>query len=75
MKLNTKNVKTWLLACGFGLFATGMYAQAPQKFNYQGIARDLKGNPMGKQQLGLKISVLPTEDATQPEYEETQLVS
>ena len=27
-------------------------AQAPQKFNYQGIARDAKGNPVGKQTLG-----------------------
>ena len=66
-----------LLAMAFLGLMPGLYAQAqaPQKFNYQGIARDLKGNPIGKQQLGLKISVLPTEDATQPEYEETQLVS
>ncbi len=50
-------------------------AQAPQKFNYQGIARDAKGNPVGKQTLGIKLSVLPTQDATTPEYEEVQTVT
>ena len=49
-------------------------AQVPQRFNYQGIARDAKGNPLYKQQLALKLSVLPTQDATVPEYEETQVV-
>ena len=50
-------------------------AQAPQKFNYQGIARDAKGNPVGKQTLGIKLSVLPAQDATTPEYEEVQTVT
>jgi hypothetical protein len=50
-------------------------AQTPQKFNYQGIARDTKGNPMGKQTLGIKLSVLPTADATTPEYEEVQTIT
>ncbi|MBK7692620.1 MAG: hypothetical protein IPJ31_16445 [Bacteroidetes bacterium] len=48
--------------------------QAPQTFNYQGIARDVKGNPLSNQTLALKLSVLPTSDATMPEYEETHLV-
>lgn len=51
------------------------HAQAPQKFNYQGIARDAKGNPVGKQTLGIKLSVLPAQDATTPEYEEVQTVT
>ena len=50
-------------------------AQAPQKFNYQGIARDAKGNPVGKQTLGIKLSVLPAQDATTPEYEEVQTIT
>ena len=50
-------------------------AQVPQKFNYQGIARDAKGNPLANKQLGLKISVLSAQDATQAEYEETQVVT
>ncbi len=51
-----------------------LFSQVPQKFNYQGIARDAKGNPMAKQQLALKLSVLPTSDAIVPEYEEIQHV-
>ncbi|MBL7765308.1 MAG: tail fiber domain-containing protein [Chitinophagaceae bacterium] len=49
-------------------------AQSPQLFNYQGIARDVQGNPLAQQQLSLKLTVLPTIDATVPEYEESQLV-
>jgi hypothetical protein len=52
-----------------------LYAQVPQKFNYQGIARDVKGNPMAQQKMSLKISVLPTSDAIAPEYEEIQTVT
>lgn len=51
------------------------FAQVPQKFNYQGIARDAKGNPMAKQSLALKLSVLPTSDAITAEYEEVQYVA
>lgn len=57
------------------LQSTSAFAQVPQKFNYQGIARDAKGNPLTTKQLALKLSVLPTADATVPEYEETQLVT
>lgn len=56
-------------------FSTIVQGQVPQKFSYQGIARDEVGNPMAKQKLNLKLSVLATEDASQPEYEETQLVT
>jgi hypothetical protein len=52
-----------------------VFGQAPLKFNYQGIARDLKGIPLQNKALGLKIAVLPTADATVSEYEETHLVT
>jgi hypothetical protein len=51
-----------------------VYAQVPQLFNYQGIARDAKGNPLSNQTMTLKLSVLPTSDASVAEYEETQTV-
>jgi hypothetical protein len=47
----------------------------PQKFNYQGIARDAKGNPLAHQRMTLKLTVLPTSDATEGEYEEIQTVT
>ncbi|MBL7755055.1 MAG: hypothetical protein JNM44_11310, partial [Chitinophagaceae bacterium] len=71
----TKTIKLLLT----GLILAGspalINAQVPQKFNYQGVARDTKGNPLGKQTLGIKLSVLPTADATMPEYEEIQTIT
>lgn len=46
----------------------GAYAQAPEKFNYQGIARDNNGNALANQALGLQISIL---DGSTAEYVET----
>ncbi len=57
------------------LLSSALYAQVPQQFNYQGIARDAKGNPISKQRLSVKLSVLPTADAGQAEYEEVQSVT
>jgi len=68
-------MKQILLSAAFLLFTGIAIAQVPQKFNYQGIARDTKGTPMAKKQLSLKLTVLPTSDATAAEYEETQLVT
>ncbi|MBL7773880.1 MAG: hypothetical protein JNM95_13530, partial [Chitinophagaceae bacterium] len=50
------------------------FAQVPQKFNYQGVARTEQGDPIKNQNLKLKIAVLPTDDATVSEYEEIQTV-
>ena len=71
MKLTIKQL---LVLVGL-LISTLSYGQVPQKFNYQGIARDVKGNPLANQKMSLKLSVLPTQDATVAEYEETQLVT
>ncbi len=57
------------------LISTFVFAQVPQKFNYQGIARDAKGTPLVKQKMTLKLSVLATSDATFAEYEEIQMVT
>jgi hypothetical protein len=52
-----------------------LQAQAPQRFNYQGLARDAKGNPMAGQTLSLKLTLLPAADAAEAEYEEIQRVT
>ncbi len=56
------------------LSAIETFAQVPQLFNYQGIARDVKGNPLGNTTMSIKLSVLPTSDASVAEYEEIQTV-
>lgn len=62
-----------MLACS--LFAHAGWSQAPYKFNYQGIARDAKGNPFSKKTMTIRIQVLPAQDATVAEYEETQTIT
>lgn len=59
------------------LFAISLnlHAQVPQKFNYQGVARTQQGAPIKNQTLRIKISILPTDDATVSEYEEIQFVT
>lgn len=52
------------------LFGFDALTQVPQKFNYQGIARDAKGRVLTFQPMTLKISLLITQDAAVAEYEE-----
>jgi hypothetical protein len=49
-------------------------AQAPQKFNYQGIARNAQGEAMANQSMALKIGILSAADAELPDYEEIHQV-
>jgi hypothetical protein len=75
----SRNIKLLLFAVLFANFQifkfSNCQAQVPQKFNYQGIARDAKGNPLSQQRMTLKLTVLPTSDATEGEYEEIQTVT
>ena len=42
-----------------GLLAIGhVYAQAPQTFNYQAVARDNAGEPLSDQNLGVRVTIL-----------------
>jgi len=47
-------------------------AQAPQKFNYQGIARNISGAPLASTPIGLRISVLDGSSSGPVVYQETQ---
>lgn len=49
-----------------------LQAQTPEKFNYQGIARNNNGDPMTTQNLGLRISILSGSSAA---YIETHNVT
>lgn len=69
-----KQLYTFLGIFAFLLCCLIAEAQVPHLFNYQGIARDIKGNPLKNQALGIKLSILPSADAAAAEYEETQRV-
>lgn len=62
-----------LLAC-FAICVCA-FAQAPQKFNYQGIARGSSGKVFSNQTLGFKISVLQGSATGTAVYVETQAVT
>ncbi len=51
-------MKKFTLLFALLLAATTNFAQAPQAFNYQAIARDLTGVPLINQTISVKISVL-----------------
>jgi hypothetical protein len=40
------------------LFTASNFAQAPQAFNYQGVARDLSGDPIPNRNIGIRITIL-----------------
>ena len=72
MKFSVQKIAVFLSA----LFLAGnLWAQSPHKFNYQGIARDAKGNPLSRQTMSIKLSIIPQPDARVPEYEEVQTVT
>jgi len=50
---------------------SGIFAQSPQAFKYQAIARDNTGNVLPNQNIGLKISILQTTPAGTVVYSET----
>jgi hypothetical protein len=75
MKQTLKKLSVFMLAFTLTVASMDAQAQVPQKFNYQGIARDAKGNPLSQQRMTLKLTVLPTSDATEGEYEEIQTVT
>ncbi|MBP6623697.1 MAG: hypothetical protein KA198_00910, partial [Chitinophagaceae bacterium] len=75
MKNQYNKFVSFVIFWGCLLLSTQSFAQAPQLFNYQGIARDIQGNPLGKKTLHLKIAILPTSESVSPEYVETHLVT
>jgi hypothetical protein len=68
-KLFTKSLA--LLAIALAV-CTGMNAQAPQKFNYQAIARNAQGNDLQNQPVGIRISILDGGTNGTLVYQETQ---
>ncbi len=67
-----KSIKLTLLAI---LFSNFIFAQAPQSFNYQGAARDVSGNPIANQNIGLHIAILQGSADGNAVYQEEHMVS
>ncbi|WP_051664130.1 tail fiber domain-containing protein [Dyadobacter crusticola] len=57
----------------FTLFfiAGTIYAQVPQKFTFQGVARDASGKLLADKNVGLRLSIRPVTALGTPVYQET----
>lgn len=68
-------MKKLLLFSLFALAGYGAWAQAPKKFNYQGVARSNAGAAIANQNIGLRISILDGSASGTAQYVETQTVT
>jgi len=57
------------------LIFTSLFAQAPEAFNYQGVARDLSGTPLPNNNIALRIAVLQGSVNGTEVYKETHGVT
>jgi hypothetical protein len=64
-----------LLFLLFSIFTLSISAQAPQAFNYQGVARDNKGVALANQNISLRMSILSGSASGTAEYVETHSVT
>lgn len=63
-----KHLFTICLALAISL---GSWAQAPDQFHYQAVARDTAGNPLATQSISLRFSILSGSATGTMEYQET----
>lgn len=66
-----KNILTVL----FIIFCLQLQAQAPQRINYQGVARDNSGNIIPNQNISLKLSIIDGSPSGTVQYSELHLAS
>ena len=58
----------------FLMLSVAVFAQSPNAFNYQGVARDNGGNTLANQAVGLRISIVSGSPTGTVEYVETHAV-
>jgi hypothetical protein len=64
-------MKTSAICILFTFLCFYTFAQAPEGFNYQGIARDNKGKELANQSIRLRLSILQTSATGSSVYSET----
>lgn len=69
------NVKKILYIVLFMLCATEVYAQVPQGFNFQAVARGADGVPLISQELGVKVSILAGSETGDVSYMESHTIT
>lgn len=54
--------------------AFSIFAQSPEAFNYQGVARDLSNNPITNKDMGIKCSVVKNSTTGTSVYSESHAI-
>ncbi|WP_276131654.1 hypothetical protein [Polluticoccus soli] len=67
-----KQILLYITLC---CLSTMLLAQAPKKFNYQGIARNNNGTPLANQALGIRLSIINDSANGALRYRETHTVT
>lgn len=67
--------KTFLTFITSVALSASLWAQAPQAFNYQGVARDLSGTAMATKNISVKASILDGTATGTVVYAETQTIA
>lgn len=67
--------KILLAAVVFFLSLGMLFAQAPQQFNYQGVARNTSGQPLANQNIGLQLTIRTGTANGTAQYQETHNVT
>lgn len=64
-----------IAALGLFLSSAALAQQAPQKFNYQAVARDASGKALAEQKVALRIAIMSGDDLDRPVYAEQHTVT
>ncbi len=70
-----KNKYTFILFLLLGVFAMPLWAQAPQKFNYQAVCRDNNGSIIASQTITFLITILDGSVSGTDVYHETHVTT
>src|SRR5690554_5053032 len=68
-------IKKLVLLLVVAFFVATGYAQVPEGFNFQAVARDANGNILTNQSLGVKVNILKGSDTGDVVYSETHSTS
>lgn len=66
-----KNLTKIFILLIVNIFTINLFAQSPEAFKYQAIARDASGNVIANQNVSFRISILKTSATGTPVYVET----
>jgi hypothetical protein len=69
--LNRITMKMYQILLAFLFLTQFSFAQAPEKFSFQGIARNAEGKLVASRDVGIRISIRPETALGSPVYQET----